>query len=810
MSAGQVDILVKAREDAISTLQAVQAEIRATGTVSEETRQAYVDTRAEVMLSQRSITTLTMAYREQYESIYLAGRAFSDIASIISRVTTMYTEYNVAMIRQDTLQNTVTADQQKYNAAVAQFGPQSTQALTALKELTTAQSAYADSQNRTNALLLSFAVQIPGFTLPILNTVIAFKTLAVYMTATGTAAAESAGGFEAQAGAALADAAAVDVTTASMTAFDVACAASIVGLAALAGGIAVYGLYLQTQYQPAVWQTTQSMTDLKTAFASHKVIVIDATSTEQAHTEAVKAAALALQQQVTAVLQMATGQIQQTAATKELTAEYANGTLTMEQFATAMLKAGLDVSQVATIIENTVSVSKTALQNFVAQATTDANAFKNAWTGPLAQLGPLMSSTLATMTADTNAAITSGLIGQAQSLFAQFTSCISGKMYDLPGMQDKVMNDLVSITNNAINKDLKGTAQQGIADFVKCATSKQLAMVQEIDGYLQTLQAAYASNNDSILALTKQGKDDEAQIYVNANSKIKDTIDQLKTWRDSIVTGKPLDITVTAKADTTAAEKSISDLLNPAHYVGMHSMTMKGAGTGDISFTASVDTTAAITNITALKTAIASISTAPVVITISVAGVQDAITAFATLRTYVINVLTLINEIPEEKKFTLQNNLDEVITKLGYVVALIASIQDKIVTITVIINYVTTGSTGAIGSVNWGAGAIGSVNWGAGASAPQPGLEPALIPTIGGHYQFGGIVPEDMLAYVHKGEEVVPANKVAASSSTPSTSTINLNIKVSGTTMTDLQFADQVGRQIAKLNALRAPGGSWG
>ena len=842
MSAGEVDIIVKAQDNASASLSAIQQKVMDLATAQGSLATSYADARSEINTQQRSISTLTNAYREQYESVYLAGRAFSDLSSIVQRVLNMYQQYNVAMIRQNQIQKEVTTAQQAYNDAITKYGEGSSEAASKLSELTSAQEALATNTERVNAMLVAFVVQIPSFIGPIMNTAIAFKILSVNMaaatipTATEIAAmidlsaaevaAATAAGTE---GSALmfmtqAEFDAISGTTALTGATTGLGASFLAILGPIAAVVAaVLGFYevvqvgreIEYKFTPAIIGARDALFELEGGASRARMGIKDSIPTTQQAADAAEAQAKALQNQVDEVIRVATGQMQLNDTTKELTAQYANGSLTMAQFAEAMLKAGVSITQTETIIENTVSASKSAFQNFVAQATQDASAFKDAWTGAFATLGPDLSSTLATMTADINTAITSGFIGQAQSLFQQFTDCVSGKMNDLPGMQQQTMDSIVTITNEAINKGLQGTAQEGIAAFVKCSTNKQAAMVDEINGYLIDLQQKYADNNEKIKILTENGRTDEAKIYEKANEDIKATVSQLMDWLDGIVSGKPLDIPLTVSVDTAQAKKAIDDAIAGTLAFGS-SPYNKGAGAVSTGITVKVDTSQALADIAKVQTALDNLTskvtikidfdeksaqTALTSLTTTIAaikpitelipGLQGATETTVTLiQKTVVALRSLhaeIEDLPGAKTIDIKADTNAAKAALIAIQAMIDALRGKTVIISIV--YVISGMGGGIvslpGETGYQAG-FGDVS-GIFGGGNYPGPENLGLTTIGGHYQFGGIVPEDMLAYVHRGEEVIPANQVASGRSSTTPSPINFQnqtfVQVDGETV---------------------------
>jgi hypothetical protein len=592
MSSEEIDVIVQARENAIATLQAVQAEIRATGTASEATVAAYRDVRQEVMLSQRSLTTLTMAYREQYESVYLAGRAFSDVSAIIGRALNMYEQYNVAMIRTSQLQKEVTTAQEKYSNALTAFGPDSHQAVAALSELTSANNALASAQEKNTAMLVGMAAQIPGFIGPILNAGIAFAVLRKEM----------------------------EAARVSATAF-----VASLGLVAVAIGLG----------------------------------------------------ALAYQQMSTAVEKFGIS----TTAVAEKVPVLGDATGTMQDKMTGATTAVKEMSSAMEDLSKFIPADVAALQDLANYAGVVGASFTKAFTGPMAQLGPEMSKSMSDMVRTINTSIREGFVGDAQNLFAQFKNCVSGKMNDLPGMQKQVMDSIVSITNNAINKGLRGTAQEGIALFVQCSQSKQLNMVKEIQGYLTQLADEYKSNAATILTLTSQGKDAEANIYRERNVEIQSIISQLNTWLQATISGKPIVLPI--------------------------------------------DTTAAQSNVDAVNDRVLSFGE-------KVAEKKELQLDSSTAQTNVGDVDKKLGEIPKISIATIVVVNTEALANIQAVTSALYGIQDRTVTVDVVVNMPSLGS---------------------------------LFGSLMG-YQYGTpYVPETQVAVVHKGEAIIPASQNTGSGS---------------------------------------------
>jgi hypothetical protein len=789
LSAGTVDILVKAREDAVGTLTAVQQKVIELAQAQNASISSYQEARKEIITQQRSLTALAYAYREQNQEIYLVGRAFQSVASIMSTGLRLYEQYNVAMIRTNQLTEAVTKAQDDYNAAVAEFGPNSTQATSASKALADAQAKLAQAQMQNNLMFAAMALQLPAMISQLERAREAFYVLSI----------------------------AITQSTAAMGLFNAVSMAGPIGL--LIAGIGALSILLAEEFNPAVREARQNLIDLEGGMARARMGTKDSLDITTGLATAMQAASTATQKSIETIVSEGLATNNTAKAVTSLTEAYANGRLTATQFAQDMRMLKQSDEEIEKVLANTTVEVKTWQEQFVASAQAAATAFKDAFTGPMAQLGPELSATMSNLVNITISAIDSGFIGQAQAGFQAFKDCVSGKMNDLPGMQQQTMDSIVAITNAAINSGLKGTAQEGIALFVQCATSKQLSMVQEIDGYLKQLQDSYASNNDKIYALTRQGKDDEAQLYIDANARIKTAIDQLTSWRETAVSGKPINIPITVTVDTANVMAEIDKIRGSMLNIG---------GTGKLAagkMTVQVDTKQALADIRAVQTALNSITSKKVTITVntgeSVAAItqllpalakleaamdvlrltppfieiipgltfalNNAIMQFEQLAIAVENFLKQLDQIPDSKDFKITDNIQTVMAELAQLQGAINSLHGTTIIISVITQYSSTGSPSPY--VNpLGAGYVPT--WIAPGGGYPTGLEPAYIPTIGGHYQYGGMVPEDMFAYVHRGEEIIPANEVrGGGKATPSMnpSVINFEnrtfVQVDGETM---------------------------
>jgi len=90
----------------------------------------------------------------------------------------MYEQYNVAQIKTNQLAREVKDAQEKYNAALAQFGPQSAEAAKAQKELQDASAKLAEAQKQNVLQMIGFIGQAPSFLKNILDVKTNFQMLA--------------------------------------------------------------------------------------------------------------------------------------------------------------------------------------------------------------------------------------------------------------------------------------------------------------------------------------------------------------------------------------------------------------------------------------------------------------------------------------------------------------------------------------------------------------------------------------------------------------------------------------------------------
>jgi len=243
MSEHTVDILVRARESAIQTLREVNEEIQRSGRMSEESRKAYMDARREIVDQNRALNTLRLAYREQTQTLSMTANAFQSVATTVGKAQRMYEQYNVAQIKTNQLAQQVRDAQEKYNAAVLQFGPNSQQAIKAQQDLKEASEKLATAQRENVMQLIGFGLQIPSFLKNILDIKTNFQLLAFQLSQTDII------GWASKAGTAITTFSTTTVTAIRAVAFE---------LGLLTGGLTLLGseIYRDVAKQKELVTTT--------------------------------------------------------------------------------------------------------------------------------------------------------------------------------------------------------------------------------------------------------------------------------------------------------------------------------------------------------------------------------------------------------------------------------------------------------------------------------------------------------------------------------------------------------------------------
>ena len=512
-----VEGILKIRAEGRELLKEISNDLEQFGHVQEDTRHKMAQFRTDTMASNRVLSGLGAAFKEAHQSAYLLAGAFSQAANIARTAATMFTQYNVAMIRTSQLTKEVVEAQEAYNNAVNQFGAGSAQAQKAAEQLASAQAELAQSHQQNIIMLGLFATQLPGLAMHVLDLQ---KKLMLLK-----------GGNEA------------------LTASFVALRAAIVGVEvaiSVLSGVAIVKL-LEQFGGPATKGALQSWSKLLKDIA---------------------------------------------------------------------VSLGLMAPEIESGVKTAIEPARKIFVNLflslkqeIAQQMPDIiAAFKEAFTGPFAEIGSVASLAMERLVNATNLAIQQGLIGTAQAGMAAFRDCISNKLWDMPGLAGQAMEKLVSLTNNAINSGLKGEAQKNMALFVQCASSKELSMVNQIDGYLKQLQDKYAENQRMITILTMQGQLERAALYQQENVNIQAAIAQLKQWQDALLKGGKLP---TAKIQLPDMSSFVDEFW--ANYETLKT----AAGDKPVVVTINVDSTLALANIAVVQNALNALHDKTITVTVN-------------------------------------------------------------------------------------------------------------------------------------------------------------------------------------------------
>jgi hypothetical protein len=176
-----IDIVLRARDQALSSLREVRQELERTNQTQKISRENYKEIRKELIDNNRYLKTLEMSYRDQTQTLELTGKAFQSVSSAIGKAQTMYTQYNVAMIKTNQLQKEVKDEQEKYNQAVAKFGAGSAEARKAQEELAESTQKLAQAQQQNTLQMVGFVGQIPGLLKGVLDIRTHFLVLAKHL-----------------------------------------------------------------------------------------------------------------------------------------------------------------------------------------------------------------------------------------------------------------------------------------------------------------------------------------------------------------------------------------------------------------------------------------------------------------------------------------------------------------------------------------------------------------------------------------------------------------------------------------------------
>jgi len=153
----QLEIILRARDEGVTdTFKRVHQELRQHQTVMRD---------------------LKLYYREQHEGLTIALQGYSQFASMIRHVQSMYMQYNVAMIRAENIQQRITKLQEEYNEALQRYGSGSRQARDASERLADAQRDLQLAQMQNNMMMFGFILQAPMFINNLLQMRDSFKVL---------------------------------------------------------------------------------------------------------------------------------------------------------------------------------------------------------------------------------------------------------------------------------------------------------------------------------------------------------------------------------------------------------------------------------------------------------------------------------------------------------------------------------------------------------------------------------------------------------------------------------------------------------
>lgn len=526
MPEAQVDAMVRVRAEGEDLLRRVNEEFRKTGHISQEVRKELKDYRQDIVQQNRALSTLRLAYREQYQELELAGRAFSSVGSAVRNVMNMYTQWNVAMIRQNQLQEAVTVAQEKYTAAVERYGPASLQATTAAHALSDAQERLVQAQQQNTLMFVGFAAQFPALITNLKEAVINFQLLAKVM------------------------------RNAQISGADLA-----VGVGSLAAALAALYIYnvLLTKKQEEFHQKAglteedfRRLSDLANRLGLSVDIVTEAVKNGAITTDRYGKSLDDIRQKLQGVGETTEGAISSAvdmareiigAKTKvdALTDSYSSGQISMEEYAKGLLEVGMSADDAAKKISSvaiTIPVLKTwqeALVDGMSDAIDGLNAvISGKMPGTVAE----MQAAMDTLAAGVNQSIETKLLGQAQRGMEAFRNCVTGKMYDLPDQGKKAIGDLVADTNESIKKGWLGEAQKNIQAFANCSDSKVADMARFIEGEIVKLTGEIEKNDQLILQNKRKHNDDIVRVLEEENERKKARRQQYADWEKDILTPK--------------------------------------------------------------------------------------------------------------------------------------------------------------------------------------------------------------------------------------------------------------------------------
>ncbi len=158
-----IEARISARDEASQVLSQFQQEIRETGRASDETRQRFRELRQELREQVSIQNSSRLEFRAAHGDLMQFAEAGNRVSSVVGRLQSMYTQFNVAQIRTNDLQR-------DYNVALREFGPNSQQAVDALNKL-------RDAQNQNFLQMVGFIFQVPGFVAGVIQMVGALSAL---------------------------------------------------------------------------------------------------------------------------------------------------------------------------------------------------------------------------------------------------------------------------------------------------------------------------------------------------------------------------------------------------------------------------------------------------------------------------------------------------------------------------------------------------------------------------------------------------------------------------------------------------------
>jgi hypothetical protein len=182
-----VDAILNIRAEGQNLIKQVSQDMEQFGHVSQQTRSEIRQFSTDVHASDRVLNTMRASIKNQTQDLQLAANAFQSVSSMVSKVMGMYTQYNVMQIRVAQAQDSMRDAQQRYNEAVAKFGADSSQAITAQGDLEMATRKAGQAQSEATMQLVGFGLMVPSFLGNILKIRTEFATMAAAMNLTNWA-----------------------------------------------------------------------------------------------------------------------------------------------------------------------------------------------------------------------------------------------------------------------------------------------------------------------------------------------------------------------------------------------------------------------------------------------------------------------------------------------------------------------------------------------------------------------------------------------------------------------------------------------